>query len=87
MTRHAATPGELQSWGELLAPLSLDRAGAVKPMLSEVVGDCGCGEPIRRCDRRRLFEGRLFHLHCAPVSLRPRGRAASHPSTTTEGEP
>ena len=67
---HVATPGELRGWGELLAPCPPDRVGPIKRMLSEVVADCpGCDEPVRRCDPRRLVEGRLHHLSCAPTPL------------------
>ncbi len=68
--RRAATPGELRSWGELLAPCPLNRIGPIKRLLSEVVADCPvCEEPIRRCDARRIVEGQLQHLPCAPTPL------------------
>jgi hypothetical protein len=86
MTRHTATPGELRSWSELLAPLAPDRGGAVKRLLSEVVADCArCDEPVRRCDPRRLVDGHLVHVACAPIPPDP--SRASSPTTTTGGPP
>jgi hypothetical protein len=67
MSRHIATPGEMSSWRAELKPLAAACADGVMRLLSEVVSDCAaCDEPIRRCDPRRLVDGRLLHLTCAP---------------------
>ena len=69
MSRHVATPGELRQWREKLAPLRPERIDGILRLLSEVVDECpSCGDPVRRCDCRRLVRGRLFHLSCPPRS-------------------
>lgn len=67
--RRTATPGEVARWEQDLSPhMARERVVAVIAMLADVVGDCpACGEPVRRCDRRRLSENsRLAHLACIP---------------------
>jgi hypothetical protein len=69
---HVATPGELRAWDGLLAPCPPDRIGGIKRLLSEVVDECPrCDEPVRRCDPRRLLDGRIVHLACAPLDPSP----------------
>ena len=66
MSRHAATPGQFNRLMAQLEPVPADRRAAIARMNFEVVADCPqCGEPVRRCDARRLINGRLLHLNCA----------------------
>lgn len=85
--RVTATPAEIRDWQEFLAPLSPDRAQAAMRLLAEVVGDCPtCQGPIRRSDRRRLVEDRLYHRGCAPVPLRSPRQVALHPTHHHQGD-
>jgi len=90
-----ATPGEVRDWQGDLVSLPSERAEAVIRMLSEVIGTCApCEGPVRRCDQRRLVEGQLVHLACAPPEPRPVVIVQRPPSElpgdlqlTTEGDP
>ncbi len=59
-----ATPREVADLLAFLEPLLPERRAPVARMCFEQVGECVCGEPVRRCDARRLVGDRLCHLCC-----------------------
>lgn len=62
------TPGEVADLLVFLEPLPPERRAPIALMMFEAVAECECGEPVRRCDPRRLVGEHLRHLRCAGLA-------------------
>ena len=80
MSRYPATPREFADLMTFLAAVPEGRHAAIARMLFEQVAACSCGQPVRRCDARKLVEGRLVHLACARDAGMLRGDNAHEPA-------